>query len=118
MATKKQQQSFYEDVLEYIVSIGAKNRHIGEICSHYKLDTIAGELFIFLETPQASKIFSICTRFEDEKKAKVYLLHGTFNRLNPYSGKWNFHNYSADETLIRFKMELTPLLLPVSELIA
>ena len=113
MASKKQQQLFYEDVLLYILSVGAKNRHIGDICSHYKMDTKAGLLFIFLETPQTSKVFTICTRFEDTQKANEIL--GKRERLNPFSSKWNFHYWSADECLSRFQMELTPLLLPVLE---
>lgn len=110
MATKKQQQAFYEDVLEFIVNAGAQNRYIGEMCTNYKLNTKAGELFIFLETPQTSKVFSICTRFEDVQKAKEFLPHGTNDRLNTYSGKWNFHTWTATECLTRFKKELLPLI--------
>lgn len=109
MATKKQQQAFYEDVLEYIVTMGAKNRHIGELCSNYKIETKAGELLIFLETPQTSKVFSIFTCFEDNKRAKEMMPDN--DRLNQYSGKWNFHNYTHDECLCRFKQELAPLLI-------
>jgi hypothetical protein len=108
---KKKQQAFYEDVLEYILSIGALNTRIGALCTHYKIDTIAGELFVTLDEPDSSKIFSIYCRFEDEKKAAEML--GNTERLNKYSGKWNFHTTCPLHCLHQFKTELEPILITV-----
>lgn len=105
---KKKQQAFYEDMLEYILSIGAINRRTGSLCSQYQLLTTAGVLFITLDEPDKSKIFSICCRFEDEKKA-AEMLPNT-DRLNKYSGKWNFHTTCPLHCLHQFQTELSPIL--------
>lgn len=108
MATKKQQQAFYEDVLDYIVRRGAQNRHKGALATHYKMETKAGELHITLEEPETSKVFTIYCQFQDVEKAKE-LLKGS-DRLNKYSGKWNFHYMDADTALTQFHNELKPIL--------
>lgn len=54
----------------------------------YSLQTHAGELRISIDGD------SLMCRFEDVPKAKEELyssLYGLDDRLNPYSGKWNWH---------------------------
>lgn len=108
MASKKVQQAFYEKALEYILSIGAKNRNIGPLISHYKIETIAGTLNITFHEPDKSDVFSIFCQFVDTDMVNKIL--GKNDRLNPYSSKWNFHYMAANECLEIFKNELTPLL--------
>ena len=108
MATKKQQQAFYEDALESAISMGAKNTNTGKLCSSYAIETKAGKLNIHFEEPEKSKVFSIFCHFEDVSKAKAVL--GKSERLNQYSGKWNFHTYNATELLFQFESELKPIL--------
>lgn len=108
MATKKEQQSFIKRALEYILSIGAKEGRKGTFLNDFKLDTKVGELKISLEIPEKGNIFSIYCRFEDTGKAKEFL--GDNERLNQYSGKFNFHYTDADWTLKLFKEEIKPIL--------
>lgn len=108
MVTKKEQQVFYKKALEYILSTGAKEGRKGTFSNDFKLDTKAGELKIALEIPERSNIFSIYCRFEDAGKAKEFL--GNNERLNQYSGKFNFHYTDADWTLKLFKEEIKPIL--------
>lgn len=108
MATKKQQYAFYEDVLEYILRRGAQNRRIGDLASHYKMETKAGELYITFHEAEASKVFSIFCQFQDVNKAKEILKDS--ERLNKYSGKWNFHYSDADTALTAFHNEIHPIL--------
>ncbi len=109
MATKKQQFAFYEDALEFILSIGAKNKHTGELATEYFINTIAGKLNITLHTPEKSQVFSIYCLFDDTQKAVN--VFGSDERLNKYSGKWNFHGYNAAYTLYEFQKELSKILL-------
>lgn len=110
--TKKQQQAFYEDALEYIVLNGAKNTYKGAMCTQYKIDTIAGELNISLEEPGQSSIYSIFCRFENVELAKELITDG---KLNPYSGKYNFHEYYPAILLNDFKNKIDNLLIAKHE---
>src|SRR5262249_33990260 len=52
----------------------------------------------------------IACRWDEPERAKTFINTG---RLNPYSGKWNFHftsDYTAGVALHDFKRELTPWL--------
>jgi hypothetical protein len=74
------------------------------------LDTLAGPMVIHFSPQFSAAIFC---RFLNPAAAqkvlhgneRVYI--GSGHRLNPYSGKWNFHfgNVSADEALGLFKAE-------------
>ena len=74
----------------------------------YELETKAGKLNITTHEPEASKVFSLYCSFDEADKAKQLIKE---NRLNRYSGKWNFHYWSADEVISRFKTEIEPILL-------
>lgn len=108
MATKKQQSEFNKNVIDYITSIGAV-KNLNSNVYGYELMTKAGILLITLHEPEKSEIFSIYCRFEDEKKAFEVL--GDDERLNSYSGKWNFHNGHPQSALNNIKRELTPLMI-------
>lgn len=56
--------------------------HVG-----YTLPTAAGELSVTYDRGWGT----IFGRFEDVEAAKKLLGTAPYNRLNPYSGKWNFH---------------------------
>lgn len=107
MATKKQQSEFNKNVIDYITSIGAV-KNLNANVYGYELMTKAGILLITVHEPEKSEIFSIYCRFEDEKKAFEVL--GDDERLNSYSGKWNFHTTFPLHCLYQFETELTPLL--------
>ena len=53
----------------------------------YKLPTVAGELGVIYDRGWGT----IFGRFGDVEAAKKLLGTAPYNRLNPYSGKWNFH---------------------------
>lgn len=64
---------------------------------HYPwtLETKAGQLRISLDEPeQRAKVLSLYTCFEDVKRGSAI----TDNESNPFSGKWNFHYFSKDNT--------------------
>jgi hypothetical protein len=54
----------------------------------------------------------LACRFDDVDRAKALLPHGPGERLNSYSGKWNFHfgRITAEEALAAFRAELEPIL--------
>lgn len=114
MATKKQQADFKRAATKYLLSINAEPIQSQTSFDWYKVDTICGELKIGLEQPERGEIFSIYCRFEDTSKAKEFLPHKMEDRLNPYSGKWNFHSQNFTGLLRGFENELTPLLLTVT----
>ena len=52
-------------------------------------------------------------RFDDTERAKALLPHGWGERLNEYSGKWNFHwhaEWSPEQCLEVFRHELGKVL--------
>ena len=108
MATKKQQSEFNKNVIDYITSIGAV-KNLNANVYGYELMTKAGILLITVHEPEKSEIFSIYCRFEDEKKAFEVL--GDDERLNSYSGKWNFHNGQPQSALNNIKREIAPLMI-------
>lgn len=113
MNTKKQQAEFKKEATKYLLSINAEAIESQSTFDWYKVDTICGWLKIGLEQPERGEIFSIYGRFEDENKAKEFLPHKMEDRLNPYSGKWNWHSRDAESMLRHFDIELSPLLLTV-----
>jgi hypothetical protein len=82
----------------------------GSGASAYGIDTRAGYLFIF---PYYTWI---ACRFESVERAREHfgVTHIGVDRLNPYSGKWNFHadwnKESVAAMVEQFKREVAPLL--------
>lgn len=114
MATKREQAEFNKQAEMFLKSMGAEVVREGEFMKWYKLETVCGLLNIGLDQPEKSQVFSIFCRFEDVNEAKKYLQHDYYGRLNPYSGKWNFHSSHFAGLLRGFENELSPLLLPVT----
>jgi len=113
MATKKQQADFKKAATKYLLSINAEAIDSQSSFDWYKVETVCGVLKIGLEQPERGEIFSIYGRFEDVEKAKEFLPHKFDDRLNPYSGKWNWHSRNDEAMLRHFDIELSPLLLTV-----
>lgn len=114
MASKKQHESFNKKVIRYLQVIGGERIEKHHF-THYKVKTKAGNLEVSLHNPEKGQVFSIFAKFDDEKKAlqELQTIGNSFSidRLNKYSGKWNFHLDDSELTLTTFKFELTPLLL-------
>lgn len=104
--TKKSQQSydrFNKAVTGYLISKGATP---GEFYA-LRIETTLGLLHV---SPHDDWI---ATRFDDVDRAKSVLGSGRDGRLNPYSGKWNFHfadGTPVAEALHYFATNLEPLL--------
>lgn len=73
----------------------------------WTLETRVGELQISVHAPESSKLFSVFCRFEDVDKAKTFI--GDDNRLNKYSGKFNFHYSDREGMLTVFENTLEKL---------
>lgn len=80
-------ENFQQSVIEYLVSKGATH----DSFYRFQIETKAGRLYI---TPYENWI-AAC--FADVERAKQLLGSSLHGRLNPSTGKWNFH--FADEAL-------------------
>lgn len=109
---KGRQVKFVKKVDKYLKEKGAElsTEWFSHSTNGYKLNTKAGILHIGLEYPTNEHYcFSVFGRFKDVEKAKKILgvrdrdLDG---RLNPFSGKWNFHYADEEQLFALFKMEL------------
>lgn len=107
MASKKQHEVFNKKVHKLLLSLGAKET--GRQMYKYSLETKAGILWIDIHEPQKSEIFSVYCRFEYPDKAKEVLSKWEADRLNPYSGKWNYHQRDAAYLLGALEMNLSDL---------
>jgi hypothetical protein len=79
----------------------------------YRVQTPAGDLDVSVHD------VSICCRFRDVEAAKKLLgwtpgFIAQTHRLNPYSGKWNFHETQRATLLYRFMNELDKLVMPAA----
>ena len=113
MKSKKQQEIFTNKVAAFLNTVGAEKIKRYSLFLEYKINTDAGILFITLHEPCKEEISSIYTMFENEKKAVEIL--GNDERLNKYSGKWNFHSNDNDVLFFQFASNL--LRIGVGELI-
>lgn len=105
MATKKQQSDFNKKVITYLMGIGAELVKVNE----FRLNTTAGELKVILHDAEASQVYSVFCRFEDEKRAKETVPN--LIRLNIYSGKYNFHEFDAGVLLNLLDSELSSIVI-------
>lgn len=112
--TKRAQWKLVTLVREFVVTHGGMEVEPSEIAgrgSRMALQTICGTLHI---TPYGNWI---ACRFNDVEAAVArFGYHPSYGRLNPCSGKWNFHFAAvpAADALAEFEAEVLPLLLPVS----
>lgn len=111
MASKKQHELFNKKVHKLLLSLGAKET--GKQFYKYSLETKAGLLWIDIHEPEKSEIFSVYCRFEHPDKAKAVLSKWEQDRLNPYSGKWNYHQ--RDAAYLLGGLEINLLDLKISE---
>lgn len=74
---------------------------------YFTLNTKVGSMLLI-----AADYEFIHCRFNDVQAAKAVLFTNPHSRLNPHSGKWNWHFYvaSIEETLAQFGREVRPIL--------
>ena len=92
-----------------ILESGGKRRTFP---NEFELQTVCGTLYISLDI--GFYIFSINCRFADVKKAVAHFKSNPHllspDRLNPFSGKWNFNGTDATDLVTEFFIEINPLL--------
>ena len=104
--SKKRQAKFVKDVKAVLKECGAVEYTGSSYTGYnYHIDTIGGKLDVRIDDDQ-DYIFSIFCRFDDVKKAVKMLDGPSYQHLNEFSGKWNFHS-SHEEGLELFKTELS-----------
>jgi len=76
----------------------------------WRMRTIGGPLNVSLRTESEQELsYALFCKYEDPAKAKGWADGYTKGRLNPHSGKWNFHYSASDdltEVLKQIKNEL------------
>lgn len=110
MASAQAIHKFNRDVVKSIDEIfGLKTTPPEKAEPKYiTLNTKGGELLVTLSQPYSTPVFSIYCMFKDPKLAAQVVTNAY--RLNNHSGKWNFHEMSAEECLSKFKSEITAIL--------
>jgi len=87
----RKQIKFQETIRNGILELGATET---KGIYKYSLETPLGELLITMHaedlTYRTSTIYSVYTRFKEPERAKQKL------DCNPFSGKWNFHEFMDD----------------------
>jgi hypothetical protein len=114
---KREREKLTRKVVEYVLSVGGRVAETGRVIveggervhtnDRLELATLAGMLSII---PYDG--WFAC-RFQDVKAAVSLLGYDpACGRLNPYSGKWNFHfgRCTAEEALAEFVWELSRVL--------
>lgn len=114
MASKKQHEVFNKKVHRLLIGLGATQP--GKWSYKYAIETMAGSLYLSIHEAEKSAVFSVYCRFENPEKAKEIFGDGTYGRLNPYSGKWNYHEYEAENLLQSLETNLTRILEPVNKM--
>ena len=108
LPTKKQAERFHKQASERLLRLGFKPTPDGD--REFSLDTPLGPLGA---TPYDDWI---ACQFKDVAKAKQHLPHGYADRLNPHSGKWNWHGDGLDadgyttEMLNKFEAAVSQIL--------
>lgn len=86
--TKKQAERFQKDATDRLIRLGFKKVEGGPY--DFCLDTPLGQLWA---SPYDDWI---ACRFDNLELAKQHLPHGYDDRLNKFSGKWNWHGDGLD----------------------
>lgn len=107
MASIKQHEAFNKKVHKLLMSLGATET--GKEMYKYSLDTKAGLLLLTTHDPEKSEVFSVYCRFENPVKAKEVLSKWEQDRLNSYSGKWNYHQRDANYLIGGLEINLIDL---------
>ena len=96
-------EKFQNQVIRYLQQINATEE--GELGYKWRIKTPIGDLDLDMHNPEPrQKIFSIFGRFKDPNRAKTAV------DCNPYSGKWNFHEYKPSDCFEEFKYQLERIL--------
>jgi hypothetical protein len=98
MATKKQQQAFNKEIIDYITTFGAKQVETQTGFIAHEMNTICGPLSVFLEQPERQSMFAVYCKFGNIELAKSFV-----DGVNGHSGKWNWIGVSGWELANDFK---------------
>lgn len=109
MASAKQHELFNKRFDKMMQNFGATSP--GKWQYKYQLNTKAGLLYLTVHEPHKSEIFSVFCMFEQPQKAKAVLSKWEQDRLNDYSGKWNYHQRDASYLLGGLEMNLSDLVI-------
>lgn len=104
MASKKQHELFNKRFYKLMDKLGATKP--GKYSYQYTLNTKAGLLYLNVHEPEKSEVFSIYCLFEEPGRAKATIQAHELDRLNSYSGKWNYHEYESDGLIERLERNL------------
>ena len=111
---KARLKSFHKKVKQIVHEYGGvpEKTKSSFLSYNFNIETKAGLLGISIhedsDLDHGTSVFSIFARFEVVKKAND--LMGENHRLNPYSGKWNFHYGDEGHCLHIFETELRDLI--------
>lgn len=109
--TKKEYSDFLNDILEVVKKLYPSFRKISSpIWVGYEIETKIGKLLINLRIKDNSGIYSIFCRFDEVEKYSKF----ESNRVNHYSGKWNFHHENKGAILRYFENELKEIVCNIS----
>ena len=104
---RKRNRDFHAVMREWLDTNATKNED--GLSYLYEIETKHGKLLITLHDSDAedgSDLYSVYCRFEDVDRAKKALcrerngFYSMDGRLNPHSGKWNFHQSIAGDAQI------------------
>lgn len=95
--TKKEINDFVKSIQNILDNTESKK--ISDL--FYTVQTIYGKLDIRIDDEKSS-VFSIFCRFEETDKLNDF----NNNRVNKYSGKFNFHSFDIDSIVSDFKYEI------------
>ncbi len=105
---KKAREKFMKEFSAYISKFGVESNKDAVPDSRYKftVDTPVGKLHISPDPAlPREKVSSIFCMFAEPKRAE-----GVYPECNTYTGKWNFHDFSAEGVMGVFKHYFEALL--------
>ena len=102
--TKKQREQFYRQAITLFEELSAEKQdlQLGVLASLYEwtLQTKVGILGLSIHlTNHNTLLGQVFGRFDDPNRAKMIV------DCNPYSGKWNFHYFSAEDWTVESAIE-------------
>jgi hypothetical protein len=92
---------------DLVVGVGAIKTGSTQFTDNYELNTSAGLLCISV-SKERSRVFTVYARFDNIEKALWSVRN--MDRLNPYSGKYNFHYSTEKELNQAFNYEINHIL--------
>ena len=107
---KAERQRFYDTVVRKLGELGAVlHQDLGEVGCEFRLETVVGPLHLLPDKTDAKHGIMMGTvfgRFLDVERACDLMnpRRECPGRINPYSGKWNFH-FSSDQN-VDFALEV------------